>query len=350
MKNSLVVLLSVVAWAGCKSSSQSPSDGGPPDMATDQRVGAETNLGSDAGDARDGGDAADAPPACTGPQCPVVLATDSDPGCCVVTDGNYVYWVSNAGTGYPIMRVPAAGGTPQQFDRAEFGINDMVIKDGVLYWAATNGIFRRDLASASGSATKIASGSPNYGPIGVDDNFVYWADVAGSPIHKTPIAGGTTVDFATAMTAQYVAADGTNVYWSDFDLQGGSFVMAPVGGGTPTVVATALSNPGDIAVDGTNVYYTNSSTLFGSKFWKLPRTGGTPTMIALSPDFLVYAIAIDATDIYWAAYNKIGKAPLAGGAVTTVATGQMGATSIAVDAVNVYWLNTDGNALMKLAK
>ena len=45
-----------------------------------------------------------------------------------------------------------------------------------------------------------------------------------------------------------------------------------------------------------------------------------------------------------------GKAPLAGGSVTTFATGQLGAMSIAVDATNVYWLNTDGGALMKLAK
>ena len=70
------------------------------------------------------------------------------------------------------------------------------------------------IAAARGSATKIASGSPNYGPIGVDSNFVYWADVAGSPIHKTPVAGGTTVDFATTTQAQYVAADGrTSTGW-----------------------------------------------------------------------------------------------------------------------------------------
>ena len=73
-------------------------------------------------------------------------------------------------------------------------------------------------------------------------------------------------------------------------------------------------------------------------------------MVALSPDFSVYEIAIDATNIYWAAYSTIGKAPIAGGSVTTIATGQKGALSIAVDATNVYWLNTDAGALMKLAK
>ena len=349
MRTCLVVALAVVVSAGCKSSSQMPGDGGPGDTANDHLVGPDINLGGgDAADARDG---ADAPPACTGPRCPIVLATDSDPDCCVVVDGTYVYWASySSGSVYPINRVLAAGGTPEYFESSDFIIDDMVIKDGVLYWAASNGVFRRELAAARGSATKIGSGSPNYGSIGVDSNFVYWADVAGSRIHKTPVAGGATVDFATTTQAQYVAADGTNVYWSDQDLQGGSFVTAPAGGGTPTVLAMDLSNPGDIAFDAANVYFANSSTLFGTKFWKVPRGGGTPVMVALSPDFSVYEIAVDATDIYWAAYNKIGKAPLGGGSVTTFATGQQGAMSIAVDATNVYWLNTDGGALMKLAK
>ena len=102
--------------------------------------------------------------------------------------------------------------------------------------------------------------------------------------------------------AQYVAADETNVYWSDQDLIGGSFVMAPVGGGTPTVVATDLTNPGSIAVDGTNVYYANSSTLFGTKFWKMPRTGGAPVMFALSADFGATR-SPSTRPTYWAAYN-----------------------------------------------
>jgi hypothetical protein len=269
-----------------------------------------------------------------------------------VADGTYVYWVTWSGSlTYPIMRVPSAGGTPEYFESSEFSVSDMVIRNGVLYWAASNGIFRRDLASASG-ATKIASGSPNFGPIGVDANFVYWADVGGDLIHKTPIAGGTTVDFATATQAQYVASDGTNVYWSDQDLLGGAFVMLPVGGGTSTVLAKDLTNPGEIAIDGANVYFANSSTLFGTKFWKVPAGGGTPVMVALSPDFAAYEIAADATNIYWAGYDAIGKATIANGAITAAAKGQAGAMDIALDATSIYWLNTDdpARAIMKLAK
>ena len=348
MRTFLAVALTVVVSVGCGSGSQTPNDGGPADTADDHLVIPEINLGGS--DARDGGDAdgADAPPACTGPRCPVVLGTDSDPDCCVVLDGTYVYWVSYAGTGYPILRVPIAGGTTEYFDSSEFTVGDMAIRDGALYWSGSNGVYRRDLGGAGGSATKIAGSSSADRAIAVDSNFVYWS--SGSSIRKVPLAGGTATDVATGTDALYLATDGTNVYWSDFDMQGGAFVMAPVGGGTPTVLATGLSNPGDITVDATNVYFANSSTLFGTKFWKVPRGGGTPVMVALSPDFGAYEIAVDATDIYWAGYNRIGKAPIAGGSVTTFATGQLGAMSIAVDATNVYWLNTDGGALMKLAK
>src|SRR3954453_5475002 len=115
----LIVALAVVVSAGCKSSSQTPNDGGPADTADDHSMGPEISLGSDAGDAGDARDGADAPPACTGPRCPVVLATDSDPSCCVVVDGTNVYWVHFAGSSWSIMRVPGAGGTPEYFERSE---------------------------------------------------------------------------------------------------------------------------------------------------------------------------------------------------------------------------------------
>jgi hypothetical protein len=129
-------------------------------------------------------------------------------------------------------------------------------------------------------------------------------------------------------------------------------MMAPVGGGTPTEIASGLTNAGDVKIDGTNVYWYDSSNLFGTKFWKAPLGGGTPVMVALSPDFGVYEMAVDGTNIYWAAIDTIAKAPVGGGAVTEVATGQTWAMYIAVDASNIYWMNNDSDAgaIMKIAK
>jgi hypothetical protein len=84
----------------------------------------------------------------------------------------------------------------------------------------------------------------------------------------------------------------------------------------------------------------------------VPLGGGTPVMLALTTEFNVRDIAVDATNVYWAGYRTIGKAPVGGGAITTVATAQAGAMYIAVDATNIYWVNTDidAGAIMKLAK
>ncbi len=60
----------------------------------------------------------------------------------------------------------------------------MAIKDGALYWTADDGVYRRDLAAARGSAPKIVDSSSAQGPIAVDGNSVYWSGVSGNPIRK----------------------------------------------------------------------------------------------------------------------------------------------------------------------
>ena len=174
----VVVALTVVVSAGCKSSSQTPGDGGPADTADDHLVGPEINLGSDARDAGDARDGADAPPACTGPRCPVVLATDSDPSCCVVVDGTYVYWVSFSGSSWSIMRVPGAGGTPEYFEYSEFLVGDMAIKDGVLYWTASGRCLPARSRRRARQRDKDRVGLiERWSRSRVDGNSVYWADV-----------------------------------------------------------------------------------------------------------------------------------------------------------------------------
>lgn len=88
-----------------------------------------------------------------------------------------------------------------------------------------------------------------------------------------------------------------------------------------------------------------------------PLSGGTPTTLA-SGQWGPGSIAIDASRIYWSAGDPskqwtdadgcICSMPLSGGAVTTLASGQKGIGQIVVDATNVYW-TTDG-AVMKLPK
>jgi hypothetical protein len=100
------------------------------------------------------------------------------------------------------------------------------------------------------------------------------------------------------------------VYWTNADGDAGAVLAVPVSGdGTGNALASGISDPEGIAVDGANVYFTTYGTGNG--------------------DGTVASVGID------------------GGEVITLATGQNGPNEIAVDDTSVYWITADGN-VMKL--
>jgi len=126
-------------------------------------------------------------------------------------------------------------------------------------------------------------------------------------------------------------------------------------GGTPIVLA--VGNPQGLAIDATNVYWTDSAGLGAdTTVYKVAKGGGQPMPLATLP----YgpggsAISVDATSVYVLGYASgdgpcsnsvrqcqpgvVMKVPTDGGAPIALATAQATPVWIAVDAANVYWAN-----------
>jgi sugar lactone lactonase YvrE len=101
-----------------------------------------------------------------------------------------------------------------------------------------------------------------------------------------------------------------------------------------------------MVVDATSVYWTSYDD---GTVKKTSTAGGAVTTLASGQDGPV-GIAVDATNVYWCCTvaGTVMTAPLDGGTATTIASG-CDPWAIAVDATNVYWTNANG-AVMKAVK
>ncbi len=152
-------------------------------------------------------------------------------------------------------------------------------------------------------------------------------------VTATTAMGNTVSATATGFLSVTIPPSITSLYWLD---NGGTVSKVGTNGGVITTLATGLRGPISIAVDSTNVYWTDSVSGGVSK---VGINGGS--VITLATGSQSYGIAVDSTDVYWVGYDSNGvgikKVGLNGGAVTTLATDVNSTSSIAVDSTSVYW-------------
>lgn len=227
----------------------------------------------------------------------------------------------------------------------------------------------------------------------VDEERIYWVDSVALEISSLEIGGArATVHVSDLAQAHGLVADEGNLYWID----GGVNRIAKTGGNPHGVIAESGDpfEPAQLALGEGRIFYRTE----GGDLRSVLSTGGEDMLLDNSPtgyhgtgyhDGFVYAfrgddgadtttlvrmspagggvpeelvggqsspesMAFDETHVYWrtfaAATSQILRVPHEGGAAELLATSPGYSLGLAVDDEAVYWCETDGGNVVKLAK
>jgi hypothetical protein len=240
---------------------------------------------------------------------------------CLAVDASFVYW-SDAGPA--IMKVPVAGGTP----------------------------------------TQVVAGGDKNACVAVDGSGVYYFDA--DKVMKAPLTGGGAAPLASGqhlLKGAPIVAAGGYVYWvtdvyGNVDAFNGMYAIVRVSttaaAATPEIVtATLVGNPGGLAVDDTNVYYSDQSGVFAralaapataTSFGQSFRTDGMMRVV-VSPS-LAQPLAVDDRGVYINGSGSLERLALDGAGAMLLAT--QPPRAVALSATTIFF--TDGSAIYSLPK
>jgi hypothetical protein len=351
-------------------------DGGSGDAAADggaADVGAGGDSGAEAG-------------------VPVVLATGFDVGNSITSDGTSVFffaanWHDDGGLvqetrlvqvpvgGGPLTtRFTYSGGNPQGGTPEPGG---GITVDGTnLFFCGSAHAWRMPIAGGN-PVDLMPTSAPPMGFFGcgipvVDAvNLYSGADSNDPTIFSVPKIGGTPSYFAgpdlpnTAAIGGYpMASDGTYVYWVPFSGAYSHTMQRALGTGGATETFVAAPDPdagalqylgfvtSNLVFTGGDLYWMEFATGFAPTYlWKVPTSGGTPTVVAQG-NYFYEGIATDGAFIYWfeglnGIYSVKKTSVAGGGPVTTVVADAIsisggpgpGPELFTVDSTNVYWFD-----------
>jgi hypothetical protein len=291
---------------------------------------------------------------------PSVLWTGVSPSISpfLTVDATHVYFTDTT----KVIRCPKSGacGTGLTVADNQDNLRGIAVSSSSVYWASfgASAVRRCPKNVECGKGIDFMTGIALPYGLAVDAVDVFATSAASSgTVYRCPVGGctsGTTaLVAATDQAGTFIATDGLHVVWTGGTAtqSGGSVTKCSTGGVcVPSPLAGGLRQPRGVVISNGFVYWTNSDSggLEGS-IMRCPvdGCGAGPTVLA-GPHAGASSLAVDATDVYYApADGRLMRVPIAGGVPSEITSSKL--FWVAIDDVAIY-ATSDTGMVVKIAK
>jgi hypothetical protein len=300
---------------------------------------------------------------CGGHGCPAATLAAAVPNAYgLAIDANYLYASEYSSSGN-IVRIPLTGGDAEPIVTGVVDAYDIAV-DAENVYVALNDIPAGHVVSAlktGGTAQPLVTGvgAGGTGRVTSDGEFVYYVTGYNSIYRVDKNAGFPAVIAAGPYNSVVtdVAVDGTDAYWLNNGIFNSTYTAmlpdtayvgaAPVSGRADLGhhgLSTSMNNLQRIAVDRTNVYFID-----GTSVYRHPRAGG-PTVVlgAIAPaSGTIGDLLADGAYVYFADKTGVYRMPITGGSTETLTYGWGHILSLVTDSSSVYFTDSVAGAVMK---
>jgi hypothetical protein len=271
-------------------------------------------------------------------------------------DSTFLYFSTSSA----VERIALTGGTPSTVASGMHG--PIALDASHVYGFDATGIVSAPQSGGTPTLVQKTLGTH----VAVDSTHLYFHDyygerVNGDNYHQSifslNLATGTVLDVATQqfVTGPFVGDD-THLYWFSDNQPNGEVRLMSLAksGGPPTILAHGSGGtPDGPAFDGKDLYWTTwggwTTPVPPATLQALPAIGGTASLLA-SPS-QPGDLAVDASHVYFADSNDaIMKVPKAGGAPTVLIGRLNRPFAIVLGDSNVYWINAGDGTIATTPK
>lgn len=227
-----------------------------------------------------------------------------------------------------------------------------------IYWSLADGEIRSSAKSGVGGVSTVLRTGESLSSLALDSSYLYWTTE--HDVRALPLGGGAVLILASATNSgpHALEVDGAYLYWLT---RSGQVMRLPKPGGTggPPATGACAGNPGQsfpvqlstvggfggLVSDGSFIYWSDGAGSGQGHIYKAPVAGGATTTLASGQD-QPFLIRLYNGQLYWPnLYSGVMTMPTSGATPAVRLWGTNNMADLAVDSSGVWWVSANTSQL-----